>query len=144
LRLQPQRPFRVHRKQQIERLTSDIFDHIGRVSERQPEHANQLGPRRIIEIVSVDGYVQRRQQQSAEASPEDHVKAPPDLIDDDVTKSEPNATTTASPQPDTPAKKLAEPVLDEHGKPLPVSDIRYIWAMRDRNLAQQKKNQGES
>lgn len=98
----------------------------------------------ITDQALVEGYVQRRQQQSAEASPEDHVKAPPDLIDDDVTKSEPNATTTASPQPDTPAKKLAEPVLDEHGKPLPVSDIRYIWAMRDRNLAQQKKNQGES
>jgi hypothetical protein len=35
-------------------------------------------------------------------------------------------------------------VLDEHGKPLPVSDIRYIRTMRERNLAQQKKNQGGS
>ena len=91
----------------------------------------------------VDGYVQRRQQQSAEASPEDHVKAPPDLIDDDVTKSDPNATPTA-PQPDTPAKKMAEPVLDEHGKPLPVNDIRHVRAMRERNIALQKKNQGGS
>ena len=92
----------------------------------------------------VDGYVQRRQQQSAEASPEDHVKAPPDLVDDDVTKSGPNEVPAASPQPGTRAKRLAEPVLDEHGKPLPVSDIRYIRAMRERNLAQQKKNQGGS
>jgi hypothetical protein len=38
----------------------------------------------------VESFVQRRQQQSAGAAPEDHVKAPADLIDDDVTKSEPN------------------------------------------------------
>ena len=88
----------------------------------------------------VDDYVRRRLQPSPEPAPDDHVKAPADLIDDDVTKSEPNATPTA-PQPDAPAKKLAEPVLDEHGNPLPVSDIRHIWAMRDRNIAQQKKNQ---
>ena len=91
----------------------------------------------------VDDYVRRRLQPSPEPAPDNHVKAPADLIDDDVTKSEPNATPTA-PQPDAPAKKLAEPVLDEHGNPLPVSDIRHIWAMRDRNIAQQKKNQGES
>jgi hypothetical protein len=109
-------------------------------------HAKDL----ITEALGIDdeaivkSYVQRLQQQSAGEAPEDHVKAPPDLIDDDVTKSEPNATRTASPQPGTPAKKPIEPVLDEHGKPLPVSDIRYIRAQRERNLAQQKKNQEES
>jgi hypothetical protein len=92
----------------------------------------------------VESYVQRRQQQSAGASPEDHVKAPPDLIDDDVTKSEPSEKPPTSSQPDTSAKKPAEPVLDEHGKPLPVSDIRYIQEMSKRALAQQKKNQGGS
>jgi hypothetical protein len=91
----------------------------------------------------VDAAFLRRQQQPSPV-PDDHVKAPPDLVDDDVNKSVPNASPAASPQRDTPAKKLAEPVLDEHGKPLPVSDIRHIWAMRDRNLAEQKKNQGGS
>src|ERR1700732_2962793 len=69
----------------------------------------------------VDGYVQRRQQQSAEASPEDHVKAPPDLVDDDVTKSGPNEVPAASPQPGTPAKKPVEPELD--GGPKPPMDV---------------------
>jgi hypothetical protein len=109
-----------------------------------------LQPKEVIEEALgvtdqaiVEAFLQR-QLQPAEPSPEDHVKAPPDLIDDDVSKSAPNATPTASPQPGTPAKRLAEPVLDEHGKPLPVSDIRYIRAMRERNIAQQKKNQGLS
>src|ERR1700730_8295657 len=92
----------------------------------------------------VEAFLQSRQQQPAEPSPEDHVKAPPDLIDDDVTNSPPDEGPAASPQPGTRAKRLDEPWLDEHGKPLPVSDIRYIRAMRERNLAQQKKNQGES
>jgi len=92
----------------------------------------------------VDAFLLRQQKPSSEPVPEDHVKAPPDLIDDDVTKSEPNETPATSPQPDTPAKKPAEPVLDEHGRPLPVSDRRYVQAMRERNLAQQKKNQGGS
>jgi Family of unknown function (DUF5681) len=92
----------------------------------------------------VEDYVRRRQQLSAEPAPDDHVKAPPDLIDDDVTKPEPNEMPAALPQSDTPAKKTIEPVLDEHGRPLPVSDIRYVRAMRERNLAQQKKTQGES
>jgi hypothetical protein len=51
----------------------------------------------------------------------------------------------ASPQSDTPAKKPIEPERD--GKPKPamsVSDLEYIRAARERNLAQQKKNQGGS
>jgi hypothetical protein len=91
----------------------------------------------------VEYYVQRRLQQSAEASPEDHVKAPPDLLDDDVTKPDPNENHPAS-TPETPAKKRVEPVLDEHGKPLGVDDIRHVRAMRERNLAQLKKDQGGS
>jgi hypothetical protein len=91
----------------------------------------------------VESYVQRRMQQSADAAPNDHVKAPPDLIDDDVSKPEPNENHPAS-TPETPAKKQAEPVLDEHNKPLGVDDIRHVRAMRERNIAQQKKNQEES
>jgi len=86
----------------------------------------------------------RREQPSTGAGPDDHVKAPDDLLDDDGAKPKSNETPAASSQANTPAKKLAEPVLDEHGKPLPVSDIRYVRAMRERNLAQEKKNQEES
>jgi hypothetical protein len=109
-------------------------------------HAKDL----ITEALGIDdeaivkSYVQRLQQRSAGAAPEDHVKAPPDLIDDDVTKSEPNEQPATSPKPDKSAKKPAEPVLDEHGKPLPVNDIRYIREMNKRALAQEKKNRGES
>src|SRR3984893_1157543 len=87
----------------------------------------------------VDAAILRYQQQlSQQPTPDDHVKAPPDLVDDDVAKPEPNEMPAASPQPGTPAKRLAEPVLDEHGKPLPVSDIRYVGSMRVPNLAQSR------
>jgi hypothetical protein len=66
------------------------------------------------------------------------------MLDDDVAKPEPNEPPATFPQAGAPTKKLAEPVLDEQGKPLPVSDIRYVRAQRPRNLAQQKKNQEES
>jgi hypothetical protein len=66
------------------------------------------------------------------------------LLDDDATKSEPSETSPTSPKPDKSAKKPAEPVLDENGRPLPVNDIRYVREMRKRALAQEKKNRGES
>ena len=54
-------------------------------------------------------YVRRRLRNSpAEQLPEDHVKAPPDLLDDDVTKPDPNENPAATPQPDRP-KKSPEP-----------------------------------
>jgi hypothetical protein len=92
-------------------------------------------------------FLRRQQQPSPEPAPDDHVKAPPDLVDDDVTKPEPNATPAALPQPDTPEKKPVEPERDQNGRPKPamsVSDLEYIRAARERNLAQQKKNQGGS
>jgi hypothetical protein len=88
----------------------------------------------------VDDYVRRRQQLSAGAAPEEHVKAPPDLVDDDVTKPEPKEAPAASPQSKPPAKKPPEPELDEHGKPKP-RDRAFIQKERERNLAQEKKNQ---
>jgi hypothetical protein len=90
----------------------------------------------------VDAFVQRQQKPSTGPAPDDHVKAPPDLIDDDVTKSESNENAPVSSQPHTPTKKPAEPILDEHGKPRDVSSIEHVRAVRERNLAQQKKNQG--
>jgi hypothetical protein len=90
----------------------------------------------------VDAFLRRQQQQPSAAAPEDtHIKAPADLLDDDVARAEPGATPAAPPQPNKPAKVAPEPVLDENGKPLPVSDIRYIRAMRERHLAREKKNQ---
>lgn len=92
----------------------------------------------------VEDYVRRHQQLSTEAAPEDHVKAPPDLVDDDVAKPESNAPPAASPQRTKSAKMPVEPVPDEHGNPLPVSDVRYIREQRERLIAWEKKNQGES
>jgi hypothetical protein len=92
-------------------------------------------------------FLRRQQQLSPQPTPDDHVKAPPDLVDDDVTKPEPNATPAGSAQPDTPAKKPVEPERDQHGRPKPAmnaSDLEYIRAAYERNLAQQKKNQGGS
>lgn len=97
----------------------------------------------IDEEAILDAALRRRAQQATlEGSPDDHVKAPADLMDDDVVKSELNEVPDAAPQRE--AKKPPEPVLDEHGKPIPVNDIRYIREMRERNLAEQKKNQEES
>jgi hypothetical protein len=90
----------------------------------------------------VDAFLQR-QHPSAEVASDEHVKAPPDLTDDDVAKSEPNAMPAASPQPDAPAKKGIEAELDEHGRPK-TRDRASIQAARERNLALQKKNQGGS
>jgi hypothetical protein len=87
----------------------------------------------------VDAFL-RRQHPSAAAPADIHVKAPPDLLDDDTGKAE-TITTTASLQPDKPAKATPEPPLDENGKPLPITDRRYIQAMRERHLAQEKNNQ---
>jgi Family of unknown function (DUF5681) len=89
-----------------------------------------------------DAYV-RRWQPSAVAGPDDHVKAPPDLIDDDVAKPEPNEMPAASPPSKPAASKPLEPGLDEHGKQKP-RDRAFIQAERERNLAQQKKDQEES
>jgi hypothetical protein len=88
----------------------------------------------------VDAFLQR-QRPSAPAPADIHVKAPSDLLDDDNAKAD-LGTTTALPQPNKPAKATPEPPLDENGKPLPITDRRYIDAMREHHLAQQKNNQG--
>ena len=92
----------------------------------------------IDEQAILDEYVRRRQQSFPGAAPDDHVKAPPDLIDDDVTKPEPNETPAAKPRSDR--LKPLEPEFDEHGRPKP-RDRAFIQKERERNLAQQKKNQ---
>jgi hypothetical protein len=88
----------------------------------------------------VDDYVRRRQQSSAGAAPDEHVKAPPDLVDDDVAKPEPNEKPAAKPQSDTSAMKFNGQPLDQYGRPMP-HDRASIQADRERNIAQQKKTQ---
>jgi hypothetical protein len=101
--------------------------------------AEMLGP---SDQAIVDAFVRRQQPQASPADTDDaHVKAPADLLDDDAAKAESDATPTTPPKPKKPPKLEDEPVLDENGNPLPVSDIRYIRAMRDRYLAREKKNQ---
>ena len=79
----------------------------------------------------LDAFLQRGQQlPSPPLKPEIRVKAPPDLIDDDVIKSAPNAT--PAPQPSTPAKKPLAP---------PMGTPAYLNWLREQNLAKQKKNQ---
>ena len=94
----------------------------------------------IDEQAILDEYVRRRQQSSPGAAPDDHVKAPPDLVDDDVTKPEPNEKPAAKPQSDTSAMKFNGQPLDQYGRPMP-HDRASIQAERERNIAQQKKNQ---
>lgn|ERR1035437_5017 len=51
----------------------------------------------ISEQAIVDAFLRRRQQPSPEPAPDDHVKAPPDLLDDDVVESNPNTPPPAPP-----------------------------------------------
>ena len=88
----------------------------------------------------VDAFLRRHQQQSPEASRDDHIKAPPDLVDDDVAKPEPNEKPAAKPQSDSSAMKFNGQPLDQYGRPMR-HDSASIQAERERNIAQQKKNQ---
>jgi hypothetical protein len=81
----------------------------------------------------VDAYVRRHLAAPTAASPEDHVKAPADLADDDVEPIDRNA-----PEPPVvrqPTKMPIEPVFDENGVALSVSDIKYVRVQRERRLA---------
>jgi Family of unknown function (DUF5681) len=90
----------------------------------------------------IAAFLQRHLPTATERPPEVHVKAPPDLVDDDVPKED--ASEEAPAPPLKPTKIPVEPLLDEKGVPLPVTDRRHINAIRERLLAQQKKNQGGS
>jgi hypothetical protein len=96
----------------------------------------------INEEAIVEAYVQRRLEQSSEASPDDHVKAPPDLIDDDVTKMDPNERPDNAPQPE--AKQPPEPALNEKSRPMSEAESKYADERHSHFLAEQKKRQGGS
>jgi hypothetical protein len=97
----------------------------------------------VNEQAIVDAAFHRRAQQAApEVSPDDHVKAPADLLDDDAVKPESNETTGAAPQRE--AKKPAEPVLDKASRPMSPIEMRQANERRFHYLAEQKKKQGGS
>jgi hypothetical protein len=92
----------------------------------------------------VDAHLRRHLPTATAASPEVHVKAPPDLVDDDVPNPdsiEQAAVQTPAP-PKRPAKMPVEPVFDQNGVALAVSDIRYVRAQSARYVAWQKKQAG--
>jgi len=92
----------------------------------------------------VDAHLRRHLPTTTETSPEVHVKAPPDLVDDDGPNEDSieQAATQSPAAPKRPVKMPIEPVFDENGVALPVSDIRYIRIQNERLLAWEKKQAG--
>jgi hypothetical protein len=93
----------------------------------------------------LDAFLQRQQQSPAPAKPEIRVKAPPDLIDDDITptKSDQPGKPAAAVPKRTPLPPRPQPELDERGRPKP-RDTNFIERERQWNIARQKRNQEES
>jgi hypothetical protein len=91
----------------------------------------------------VDAFLRRQQQPFAAAETDTHVKAPPDLLDDDAGKAVPEQVATEPTPPRRITKMPVEPVFDENGVSLPITDRRYIRTQSDRELSWQKK-QAES
>jgi uncharacterized protein DUF5681 len=90
----------------------------------------------------VDAFL-RRQQLTVADTNDIHVKAPPDLLDDDALKATPEQVAPEPRPPRRITKMPVEPVFDENGVSLPITDRRYIRTQSDRELAWQKK-QAES
>jgi hypothetical protein len=87
-------------------------------------------------------FLRRQQQPSPEPAPEDHVKAPPELIDDDVTQPKPDASGKPGAVPANPVllPQKPKPELDQYGNPKP-RDAKFFQQEREWNLARQKKIQ---
>jgi len=93
----------------------------------------------ISDQAIVDEFLRRQQPPTAEA--DTHVKAPPDLLDDDVAKPDANAPSAASAKSAVPPATKIVPEGNRHGAPRPGGHTRAsIEAERAYNLAQQKKN----
>lgn len=87
----------------------------------------------------VDAYLRRHLPTTTAAPPEVRVKAPPDLVDDDV-PNEPEQPATNNPAPPRrPTKMPVEPVFDEKGVAIPNTDPRHIRAQIERQIAWRKK-----
>jgi len=100
----------------------------------------------INEQAIVDAFVRRQGQQTpAPAEPETRVKAPPDLMDDDVTppkSDQPDKPAAVAPNRE-PLPPKPKPELDERGRPKP-RDREFMERERQWNMAREKRNQEES
>jgi hypothetical protein len=91
----------------------------------------------------VDAAFRRIAQQAApETSADDHVKAPPDLLDDDLTPSDSTEGPDSGPQPE--AKQPPEPALNKKSRPMSEAESKYADERHSHFLAEQKKKQGGS
>jgi hypothetical protein len=82
------------------------------------------------------------QQAAPEVSADDHVKAPPDLLDDDVALSDPTERPDSASQPE--AKQPPEPALNKKARPMSEAESKYADEQQSHFLAEQKKKQGGS
>lgn len=80
----------------------------------------------------------QEQQPSAKTEPEVRIKAPPDLVDDDVVTPKSDELRAAPPKP-APLPKKPEPELDQFGRPKP-RDRAFIQAEREYNIAKNKRD----
>ena len=91
----------------------------------------------------VDAAFRRIAQQAApEASADDHVKAPPDLLDDDIAPSDSTERPDSAPQPE--AKQPPEPALNPKSRPMSEAESKYADERNSHFLVEQKKKQGGS
>jgi hypothetical protein len=91
----------------------------------------------------VDAAFRRIAQQAApEASADDHVKAPPDLLDDDLTPSDSTERPDSGPQSE--AKQPPEPALNKKSRPMSEAESKYADELHSHFLAEQKKKLGGS
>ena len=93
----------------------------------------------------LDSFLQRQRHTAIPPEPEIRVKAPPDLIDDDVTptKSDKLDKPAVAAPKRAPLPPKPKPELDERGRPKP-RDTKFIQAEREWNIACQKIIQEES
>lgn len=121
----------------------DVFQYAVLLSvDLQPKgiFAEALG---IDEQAIVDAAFRRRAQQAGPAkSSDDHVKAPPDLLDDDVAPSDLTESPDRASQPAT--KHPSEPAIHKEPKPMSEAESRYANEQHSHFLAEQKKKQGGS
>ena len=85
----------------------------------------------------VDAFVSRQASPSTPTEPEVRVKAPPDLVDDDVVTRKPDEPGAVPPKP-APLPKRPEPKLDQYGNPKP-HDRESIQAQREWDIAKSKR-----
>lgn len=87
----------------------------------------------IAEQAIVDAFLQRQRRSAAEVATDTHVKAPPDLLDDDVVETASKAKDPAPAPPRAPPKSVVPP--GGHTR-------ESIQADRERNFAWQKESRG--